>query len=249
VTLLYVVSAIASGNCVVLKYSELAPNCSKCLVDLFNQYLDKDCFKVIEGGAKVSEELTKKKWDLIIFTGSSDKGKKVAATAGANLVPVILELGGKNPVVVDADADLNVAAKRIIHTRMLNWGATCVSPDYVIAHESVKSVLIQHMRVAILEFYTADPYKSEDRVHIVTQSEFGRLEEILSEDHGGRTVCGGRIDYSQRYISPTIIEDPSLDSKLMKDEIFGPIISVISFTNLDEALKLINSKAKPLAAY
>jgi aldehyde dehydrogenase (NAD+) len=128
------------------------------------KHLDKDCFKVIEGGAKVSDELIKKKWGLIIFTGSSEKGKKVAAAAGANLVPVILELGGKNPVVVDADADLKVSAKRIMHTRMLNWGATYVSPDYVIAHQSIKKELIQHMKSAIEEFYSADPSKSEDKV-------------------------------------------------------------------------------------
>ena len=249
VTLPYAASAIAAGNCVVIKPSEIAPNCSRALAQLFENYLDKDCYRVIEGGGNMATELSKQQWDLIIFTGSTDKGRKVAAAAGANLVPIILELGGKNPAIVDKDADLEVAAKRIAHTKMLNWGATCVSPDYVIAHECIKDQLIINLKNALIEFYTEKSIESDDRVKIINDSEFERIKSYLDENHGGKVVFGGGFDKSKMHIEPTIIDSPKLDSKLIQNEIFGPVLPVISFKNINEAIKLVNSKPKPLALY
>jgi len=232
-----------------LKPSEIASNCSRALVDLFDRYLDKECFRAMEGGPSVAKALTHEKWDLIIFTGSSDKGKKVAAAAGANLVPVILELGGKNPAIVDKDANLETAALRIAHTKHLNWGATCVSPDYIIAHRDIKDQLIQQVVKAVHQFYGDDPQKSEDKVCIIGTSELERIQSLLNESHGGRVVIGGKVDVEQRYIAPTIIDEPNRDSRLMNEEIFGPILPVVSFSDINEVIADLKKRPKPLALY
>jgi aldehyde dehydrogenase (NAD+) len=248
----YIGSAIAAGNAAVLKPSELAPNCSKVMVTLFEKYMDKDAFAVIEGGPKVATEILKFQWDFIVFTGSPEKGKLVAAAAGSNLIPYILELGGKNPVFVDKDADLDNAALRIVDVKMYNWGQSCDSPDYVLAHKDIKDKLIAKFKEAMIKFYGEDASKSEDKTKIINEFHVNRLKQALEEDHGGKVIYlsgEGKVDVSNRYVPPTIIDGPKLTSKLMTGEIFGPFLPVVEVANVDEAIKFINARPKPLAMH
>jgi len=249
-TLPYVCSSIAAGNCVVVKPSELAPNTSKAIVQLFEKYLDKDCFAVVEGGSKVAAEICTYPWDFVIFTGGTDKGKKVAQACAANLVPYILELGGKSPVFVDKDADLENAAMRIAQTRTLNWGQVCVSPDYILAHKDIKDTLVQKLKEYMIKFYGEDAQQSGDKCKIINDGHVARLERVLNEDHGGNVVySGGKIDKSERFVPPTIVDSPKLTSSMMTDEIFGPILPVLAIDDVDAAIAFINLRPKPLALY
>jgi aldehyde dehydrogenase (NAD+) len=251
-TLPYVATAIAAGNTVVLKPSEMAANSSNVLKELFDKYLDKDCYQIIEGGFKVASEIITLPWDFVVFTGGTDKGKKVAQACAANLVPYVLELGGKCPAYVDKDSDLESAALRLIHTRMVNWGQTCVSPDYVLAHKDIKEELLKKMKDAFIQFFGEDPSKSKDRLKIINETHVKRLESYLAEDHGGKVVYiggDGKVNLAERYVPPAIIDTPKLTSSLMKEEIFGPIICVQDVAGIDEAVKFINERPKPLALY
>lgn len=249
-TLPYVCSAIAAGNAVVVKPSELSPNSSKAIVELFGKYLDKDCFAVVEGGAKVASEICTHPWDYVIFTGGTEKGKKVAQACAANLVPYILELGGKSPVFVDKDADLDNAAMRLAQFKTLNWGQICVSPDYILAHKDIKEALLHKLKEYLIQFYGEDAQKSEDRLKIINDGHVARLEKVLSEDHGGKIVfSGGNIDKAERFIPPTVVDSPKLTSSLMTDEIFGPILPVLEIDSVDRAIAFINVRPKPLALY
>jgi len=162
-----------------------------------------------------------------------------------------LELGGKCPAVVDKDSDLDSAAMRLVHTRMVNWGQTCVSPDYVLAHTEIKEKLIEKMSSYFTKFWGEDPSKSSDKLKIINETHVKRLESLLAEDHGGKVCYGkdGKVDLAERYIPPTIIDSPKLSSGVMKDEIFGPILCVLGINTVDDAIKFINERPKPLAAY
>jgi aldehyde dehydrogenase (NAD+) len=250
-TIPYVATAIAAGNTVVLKPSELSPNSSNAMVQLFEKYLDKDCYQVIEGQFKVASEITTYPWDFIVFTGGTEKGKKVAQAAAANLVPYILELGGKCPVFVNKDADLDNAALRIIATRLLNWGQTCISPEYVLAHKDIKETLTQKLKEQMIKLFGEDPKKSPDHTKIVNEFHLKRLEKILNE-HGGKVhyVGGdGKVDHAEKYCPPAIIEDPLPTSTLATEETFGPFLYLIAVADVKEASKYICDRPKPLAAY
>ncbi|CAD8103165.1 unnamed protein product [Paramecium sonneborni] len=241
-------AAIAAGNCVILKPSELAPHSSQVMYKLVDKYLDKSCYAVIQGGVEVSKKITTFAFDLIIFTGSPEKGKLVARAASENLVPCILELGGKSPTIVDKDCSLNVTAQRIIQGRFTNAGQTCVACDYVFVHESIKDAFINEMKIEIKKFFGENPQNSPDYSRIVTTFHTQRLEKLL-QNHDGQIVLGGQVKVNEKYVEPTIILEPNQNSQIMTEEIFGPILPVFTFNDIGKVITFINSRPKPLALY
>jgi len=245
----YVASAIAAGNCCVIKPSELSAHTSKVIKELFDNYLDKDCYRCIEGQVEIAKAITKEPFDIIVFTGSTEKGKLVAKAAAENLTPYILELGGKSPTIVDRNADLDNAAFRIMQGRYMNCGQTCVACDYLFVHKDVKAQLIERFKQKLIEFYGEDPSKSRDYSKIINEFHVKRLKSYLDEAHGGKVIVGGQVNLKERYVAPTIIDSPSLNSKLMQDEIFGPILPIYKFDDFDYVINFINDRPKPLALY
>jgi len=241
-------AAIAAGNCVVAKPSELAPACSAVLARLIPKYLDDKAVVVVEGGVPETTALLAQKYDHVFFTGSTRVGQVVMEAAAKHLTPVTLELGGKSPTIVAADADLDVAAHRIIWGKSVNAGQTCIAPDYVLADASIRDALVDKMVAALREFYGADPKASPDFGRIVNGNHLGRLQGLLA-DHGGTVVVGGDADPDQRFLAPTIVVDPDLDAPLMQEEIFGPILPVLSVESIDEAVDFVLDRPKPLALY
>ncbi len=245
----YVASAIIAGNCAVVKPSELSPNTSHVIHELFEKYMDPDCYRCIEGQVEVAKAIVKEKFDIICFTGSSEKGKLIAKAAAENLVPYILELGGKSPTIVDKEADIENAALRITQGRFMNCGQTCVAPDYLFVHKSIKALMIERLRQKLIEFYGEDASRSEDFSRIVNDFHMQRLKSYLDEDHGGKVIVGGQVNFETRYIAPTLIDGPRLDSKLMENEIFGPILPIFEFDDIDFVINFIKDRPKPLAMY
>lgn len=240
------VGAIASGNCAILKPSELAPNTSCVVADLINQTFDFNYITVIEGGIEVSQQLLTEKFDHIFFTGGTKVGKIIMEAAAKHLTPVTLELGGKSPCLVDTDINLQETAKRITWGKFINAGQTCIAPDYILVHRAIKNELIQSIQNCIQTFYTEQPILSPDYARIINHRQFDRLVEFLKD---GRIITGGEINREQRYIAPTLITDVSLDAPVMQEEVFGPILPILEYNTLEEAIKLINSRPKPLALY
>jgi aldehyde dehydrogenase (NAD+) len=238
------VGAIAAGNTVVLKPSEVAPASSALMAELVPKYLDTDAIAVIEGDGAVSQELIAQGFDHLLFTGGTEIGRKVYQGAAPHLTPVTLELGGKSPVIVTADADIDVAAKRIAFTKLINSGQICIAPDYVLADATIRDDLVSKIKEAVTTFESADPSGKR----IVNQRHFDRLVSSLAATKGTVAVGGGS-DASSLKIQPTVVVDPALDEPLMTDEIFGPILPVVTVQSLDEAIKFVNSRPKPLAAY
>lgn len=240
--------ALAAGNCVVAKPSELAPACSAVLARLIPKYLDDSAVVVVEGAVPETTALLEQRFDHIFFTGSTNVGKVVMAAAAKHLTPVVLELGGKSPTVVAADADLDVAARRIVWGKFLNAGQTCIAPDYVLAETTVRDRLVDKMVEVIGEFFGSDPKQSDSFSRIVNGRHLERLRGHL-HSHGGTVATGGDVDESQRYLAPTIIVDPDLDSSIMSEEIFGPLLPVLSVESVDEAIEFVLDRPKPLALY
>jgi aldehyde dehydrogenase (NAD+) len=238
------VGAIAAGNAVVLKPSEIAPASSRLMAELVPRYLDNDAIAVVEGDGAVSQELIAQGLDRVMFTGGTEIGRKVYEGAAPHLTPVTLELGGKSPVIVAADADVDVAAKRIAWIKLLNAGQTCVAPDYVLADAKIRDELVTKIGAAITKFRSKEP----NGMRIVNQRQFDRLSGYLSGDDGKVTV-GGSCDASTLRIQPTVVVDPDPDGPLMQNEIFGPILPVITVQSLDDAIRFVNSRPKPLSAY
>jgi aldehyde dehydrogenase (NAD+) len=238
------VGAIAAGNTVVLKPSEIAPASSRLMAELVPRYLDNDAIAVIEGDGAVSQQLIASGFDRVMFTGGTEIGRKVYEGAAKHLTPVTLELGGKCPVIVAADADIDVAAKRIAWIKLLNAGQTCVAPDYVLADATIRDDLVDKIGQAITRFGSAEPAG----MRIVNQRQFDRLSGYLSETKG-TVALGGGSDKSALRIQPTVVVDPDPDEPLMKDEIFGPILPIITVESLDEAIEFVNARPKPLSAY
>jgi aldehyde dehydrogenase (NAD+) len=238
------VGAIAAGNAVVLKPSEIAAASSHLMAELVPRYLDNDAIAVVEGDGAVSQELIAQGLDRLMFTGGTEIGRKVYEGAAPHLTPVTLELGGKSPVIVAADADVDVAAKRIAWIKLLNAGQTCVAPDYVLADAKIRDELVSKIGAAITKFRSQEP----DGMRIVNQRQFDRLSGYLSGSDGKVTV-GGSCDASNLRIQPTVVVDPDPDGPLMKNEIFGPILPVVTVQSLDDAIRFVNSRPKPLSAY
>ncbi|MFF2482284.1 aldehyde dehydrogenase [Paenibacillus sp. NPDC058071] len=242
------IGAVAAGNCVVLKPSEGTPHITGVISRLIAEIFDPSHVRVVEGEKEATSLLIHAPFDLIFFTGSTAVGKIVMSAAATNLVPVILELGGKSPVIVDETANLDIAAKRIAWGKLLNTGQTCIAPDYILAHASIKKQLMEKLAETIKGFYGQDAQTSPDYGRIVNERRFDQLAAILEQDQS--TIrYGGRLDRSDLYIEPTLLETSSWEDAAMQDEIFGPILPVLEYRTLEEAIHTVNGKPKPLALY
>lgn len=240
------VGAIAAGNCAILKPSEHAPHTAKVVSDLIADTFDPSYITVFEGDASVSQQLLAEKFDHIFFTGGTAIGRIVMEAAAKHLTPVTLELGGKSPCIVDADINLDHAAKRIAWGKFINAGQTCIAPDYLLIDRTVKAAFLDKLTAAIREFFGDDPSQSPDLSRIINQRQFDRLIGLLNS---GKTLIGGATDASTRYIAPTVLDNITWDSPVMQDEIFGPILPVLTYDQFDQALAQINARPKPLALY
>lgn len=238
------VGALAAGNAVVLKPSELAPASSALMAELIPRYLDTAAVAVVEGDGAVSQELIAQGFDKLCFTGGTEIGRRVYEAAAPHLTPVTLELGGKSPVIVAADADIEVAAKRIAWTKLINSGQICIAPDYLLVDASVRDQLVSKIAEAITHFRSQD----SGGMRIVNERHFGRLTATLAATKG-RVAVGGGSDAAALTIEPTVVVDPDPAEPLMTDEIFGPILPILTVGGLDEAITFVNSRPKPLAAY
>lgn len=243
------VGALAAGNAVILKPSEIAPASSRLMAELVPKYLDTEAVAVIEGDGATTQELIKQGLDRVLFTGGTEIGRKVYEGAAKHLTPVTLELGGKSPVIVAADADVDVAAKRIAWIKIMNAGQTCVAPDYVLADATIRDELVEKIGASLAKFRSGD---NPSGLRIVNQRQFDRLSGYLEEaqSDGKSTVAvGGKCDPSTLRIQPTVVVDPDPDGPLMQNEIFGPILPVVTVKSLDEAIRYVNARPKPLSAY
>lgn len=237
------VAALSAGCAMVIKPSELAPATSAALADLIPRYLDPDAVAVVEGAVDVTTELLAQQWDHILFTGSTRVGKVVMEAAAQHLTPVTLELGGKSPTIVAADADLKVAAKRIAWGKTLNAGQTCTAPDYVLVEEAVADEFTAHLTDELARFRDTAPPTS-----IVNGNHLGRLEGLL-EGHGGEELLPRKVDADTRVMAPVVIRQPDPDAAVMQEEIFGPLIPVLSVASIDEAIAFVKARPRPLALY
>lgn len=240
------VGAISAGCCAVLKTSREVPHVSAVLAELIGETFERDYIAVVEGGDGVNEGLMAERFDFIFFTGSPAAGKSIMRAAAENLTPVLLELGGKSPCIVDRDADLPTAARRIAWGKTINAGQTCIAPDYLFVHTEVKDRLIEGIIAAWEEWYGKESAESPYYPRIVNRSAVDRLAGLLDE---GRVLYGGRVDREDKFVSPTIIDGVDGGSKIMQQEIFGPILPVMEFTDPEEVIRYVDSNEKPLALY
>lgn len=247
-TIAPLVGAIAAGNCAVIKPSEVSPNTSAMIAKLINDNFDSDYIHVEDGGVEESKILTSnKEWDHIFFTGGTEIGRKVYQAAAKNLIPVTLELGGKTPTIVDKDIHLKNTAKRIVQMKFANAGQTCMAPDYLFVHKDIKEDLIEEMKLYIQKFYGDDIKSSKNFARVINESHFNRLKPLIEKD--GTIITGGDVEAEERYIGPTILDNITLDSEIMKEEIFGPILPMISWEDEDQVIEYIESQPHPLALY
>lgn len=240
------IGAISAGNAAIVKPSEYTPHVSGVLAEMLGEYFHPEYIRVMEGGQEVTSALIHAPLDFIFFTGSIQVGKIVMTAAAEHLVPVVLELGGKSPCIVDREADLELAAQRIVWGRFLNTGQTCVAPDYVLVHESVKAELIARMKTQITAFYGDDPQQSPDYGRIVSERHWNRLMGLLDSS---KVAVGGTGEREDLYLAPTIMENVSWEDQVMQEEIFGPILPVLDYQDLDATLRNIGERPKPLALY
>ena len=241
-------AALAAGNCVLAKPSELAPACSAVLARLLPRYVDPEAVVVVEGGVEETTALLAERWDHIFFTGSTAVGHVIAEAAAKHLTPTVLELGGKSPTYVHTGADIEITARRILWGKLLNAGQTCIAPDYVLVDDVVKDRLVDALVRQIGTFYGPDPKASDSFGRIVNERHVARLQGLLDEG-AGTVVAGGQVDPAARYVAPTIVVEPSPDSALMQAEIFGPVLPVLGVDGPGAARAFINARPKPLALY
>lgn len=240
------IGAISAGCCALLKPSPDTPTTAKLMQEIIESTFSPNYITLVQGGRETNTHLFNKRFDLIFFTGSPKVGKVVMKAAAEHLTPVVLELGGKSPCIVDKDANLDIAAKRIVFGKLINAGQTCIAPDYMFAHHSIKYELLNKIVFHTKQMYGDNPKKNRFYPRIVNDRAMIRLGELL---HEGTLYSGGDIDYKQRYIAPTIIDHVKPEYKIMQEEIFGPILPVMTFNTIDEPLAYINSNEKPLACY
>ncbi|MDT0293804.1 aldehyde dehydrogenase [Mesonia ostreae] len=240
------IAAIATGNTVTLKPSELTPHTASLLKKVINKVFTEEHAVVIQGDEEVAQQLLNLKWNFIFFTGSVAVGKIVNQAAAKNLTPVVLELGGKNPCIVESTAKIQLTAKRIVWGKFLNAGQTCIAPDYVLVHKSVKPALIKALKEEIIASYGKNTIDSPDYARIINSSHFERLESLIDEE---KVAFGGQTDAESNFIAPTLIEEPALNDKVMGGEIFGPILPIISYDEERELKKIISSYAASLAFF
>lgn len=242
------IGVIATGNCAVLKPSENTPHITSVVNELISELFDKSYVRVIEGEKETTSTLIHAPFDYIFFTGSVQVGKIVMEAAAKNLVPVTLELGGKSPAIVDKTANIDLAAKRIIWGKLLNTGQTCIAPDYMMVHSGVKEELISKMKETIVNYYGENSMQSKDYGRIVNERQFDRLASIIEQDKEN-VIFGGTSVKEDLYIEPTLLEAKSWSDAAMQDEIFGPILPILEYNQLEEAIQTINKRPKPLALY
>jgi aldehyde dehydrogenase (NAD+) len=240
------VGAVAAGNCAAMKPSEITTHTSTALAAILPRYLDKDAFAVVEGGVPETTELLEHKFDHILYTGNERVARIVMTAAAKNLTPVTLELGGKSPCIIDKSADIEVAASRIAWGKFINAGQTCVAPDHVLVHRSVATQFVDALTRRIKDFYGEDASQSPDYCRIASERHAARFAKLLE---GQKIHHGGRVDVARRYVEPTIVLDPPVDSELMTEEIFGPVLPIITVDEMHHAIKFVADRPKPLALY
>lgn len=245
-SLLPMVAAIAAGNTAIIKPSELSLNSSHAMAKIINDNFDANFIKVIEGGVEETTSLLKEKFDKIFYTGSTNVGKIVMKAAAEHLCPVVLELGGKSPSFVFKDANIKITAKRLVWAKFVNGGQTCVAPDYLFLEKGVKEKLLKEIKKQIVEILGEKPIDSEAFVRIINARHFDRLSLLIDKQ---KVIFGGKTIAEELYIEPTILDNVSFDDTVMQEEIFGPILPLIEFDNLDWAIKQVKDRPKPLALY
>ncbi|WP_067149747.1 aldehyde dehydrogenase [Pseudotamlana agarivorans] len=244
-SLLPAITALAAGNTVILKPSELPKKTSEVMANLINNNFPSNYFCVVEGGVEETTALLKHRFDKIFFTGSTTVGKIIYKAAAENLTPVTLELGGKSPTFVMADADIKMTAKRMVWAKFLNAGQTCVAPDYVLVEKAIEAELLEAIKTEITEHYNSDSIE-DNYLQIINTANYERLVKLLNTDN---IYFGGQTNSENRFISPSILHQVTFEDEVMQDEIFGPILPVIAFTNLDDAIKKVKERPKPLSCY
>ncbi len=240
------VGAISAGCTAMLKPSPYVPNVSRVLTEMIRATFPEEYIAIVEGNRQVNQMLLAERWDLIFFTGSPSLGKMVMEAAAKHLTPVVLELGGKSPCIIDKSADLEVAAKRVAWGKSLNAGQTCIAPDYLMIHEEVKDQFLKLLVKEWKHLLTKDPQKAKHFVRIVSDK---ALERLIGYLDNGTIYHGGKYDKATRYLSPTILTDVQENAPVMQEEIFGPIFPVMTFKDLDEVISFVNKREKPLALY
>jgi aldehyde dehydrogenase (NAD+) len=245
-SLLPAVSALAAGNTVIVKPSELSLNASHAMAKIINENFDSKVMHVIEGGVEETTALLKYPFDKIFYTGSTTVGKIIMRAASENLSPVVLELGGKSPCIVEKDASIKLAAKRIVWGKFLNGGQTCVAPDYLLVHQSIKANLIKEIRNQIKQIHGANPMESEAFVRIINPRHFKRLIKLIDKS---KIIIGGETCENELYIAPTVLDGVDYEDAVMQEEIFGPILPILTYDKLNTALEQIKAHPKPLALY
>jgi aldehyde dehydrogenase (NAD+) len=240
------ISAVAAGNQVVLKPSELTPKTSEIIQQIISKVFDKNYVEVIEGGVEVAQQLLSERWNYIFFTGSVAVGKIVAKAAAENLTPVTLELGGKNPCIIDETANLKLAAKRIVWGKFVNAGQTCIAPDYILTQKDMKNHFVSFLKDEITKAYGENPAESPDFTRIINAKNWQRLFDMLKPE---KVIFGGQTDLKKCYIAPTLIEETSLESPIMQDEIFGPLLPILTYDKVEEIDAVLSKFEKPLALY
>ncbi|HWS61014.1 MAG TPA: aldehyde dehydrogenase [Flavobacterium sp.] len=240
------ISAFAAGNQVVLKPSELTPKTSEIITKIIEKVFHKNQVEVIEGGIEVAQQLLSKRWDYIFFTGSVAVGKIIAKAAAENLTPITLELGGKNPCIIDETANLKLAAKRIVWGKFMNAGQTCIAPDYIVIQQDMKSHFVDYFKEEIIKAYGENPSESPDYARIINTKNCQRLINMIDPK---KVIFGGQTDIKNYYIAPTLIEENSLDTEVMKEEIFGPILPILTYEKKSEIETILSHYEKPLALY
>jgi aldehyde dehydrogenase (NAD+) len=239
-------AALAAGNVAVVKPSEMTPHTSGVLAKLIAQSFAPDVVACVEGGVQETTALLAERFDHIFYTGNGRVGRVVMQAAAKHLTPVTLELGGKSPCIVDAECDLEVAARRIAWGKFVNCGQTCVAPDYVLVHQSREEELVKLLAKNIRAFYGNDPQRSPDLARIVSDQHVDRLAKLMES---GTAAVGGQVDRADRYVAPTILQNVSPESPVMQDEIFGPILPILAVADVEEAIRFVNQREKPLALY
>ncbi|TYS67586.1 aldehyde dehydrogenase [Sutcliffiella horikoshii] len=240
------IGAISAGNCAVIKPSEFTPTVSSVLSKMIGEFFNKEYISVVEGEKEETSALIHAPFDYIFFTGSVEVGKIVMQAAAQRLVPVTLELGGKSPCIVHKDANIEVAAQRIAWGKFMNAGQTCVAPDYLLVHKDVREKLVKALKKTIHDFYGDNPQQSKDYGRVVNERQFDRLASLVDKE---KVVVGGRLDREDLYMDPTVMDGVSWEDGVMKDEIFGPILPVLEYQDLNDAMRQINNYPKPLALY
>jgi len=243
------VGAIAGGNTAAIKPSEVAAHTSRALARLLPRYLDPSAYVVVEGGVPETTALLEQRWDHIFYTGNGIVGRVVMAAAAKHLTPVTLELGGKSPVIVDASANLDVAARRIVWGKYANAGQTCIAPDYVLVDKRVEAPLLARMADTVRAFYGTDPRASADLGRIVNERHFDRIARLADAEGAGEVVIGGNRDRTTRYYAPTALRNTDPSALIMQEEIFGPVLPTLPVDDLDDAIGFVTARDKPLALY